>query len=144
MSRTKRPLRPMKRERLSMDLPVTVYGREKAVRVRIGSRFLWMFGQFKGKEFRIPSEHICRWGAADGPKVTKEEKEQLMFILGKKSEPSPFMRLVFTERGRKICYDRTGNRKEPKKKTGRQMDFEPCHHSSDTADPFSGIRVIRL
>ncbi len=98
----KRTFRKMKRELLTFDLPVTIWSRPKAVRVAIGSRFLWMPAVFHGRKALIRSDRIKRWGAGDGPVVTPEEKELLMDILTKKSRFSPWMKLIFLKEGESL------------------------------------------
>ena len=108
MGKRKRKLREMAWERLSFGLPVTVWGRPRAVRVQIGKRFLWFHGDWKGNTFLVPMERICRWGAGDGPRVTDAEREQLAHILSRKTGPSPYLRLVFCEGGEPVRYGRDG------------------------------------
>lgn len=139
MKKTKRAFRPMKREPLSLSQQVTIRSREKAVRVTIGNRFIWLPGQWKGNAFHIPSERIRRWGAADGPVVTADEKEMLMFVLTRKSAPSPYMRLIFEEGGKHIRYGFSGWRKPCSEKIRQYHDCPVKCADSDGCGGF--IRI---
>lgn len=115
--------------KLTMDLPLMIRGHGSVIYITIGSRSLRLNGIRSGRNFIINSADLRYWGTSGGPAITATEREQLMWILSVKSQPSPWMRLIFYEGGTRIRYENNGERKQ-KRRCGSHL-FDCLYHDID-------------